>query len=194
MKPRHYSQGVEKMREGSSFCRRRAATDRRQVILRSAEESVSDIQFERRSNRVGQARALGGPQGDNGVRTAQKAARSPLGRPGCSSSCLSDPAARHKVSRLRPIEAGGGVLRDTRRWSTGFTTPLAYMTIVQQTTSFRNRVLAACQRPARGCRSGRDARRAAFRTTRWPHYRHEPGKSCKRNREGSLRICGSRPV
>jgi hypothetical protein len=33
-------------------------------------------------------------------------------------------------------EAGGGASEGTRRWSTEITTQLAYMTMVQQTTSF----------------------------------------------------------
>jgi hypothetical protein len=110
---------------------------------------------------------------------AKKTARPPLGRPGCS-FCLLGSAARHKVSVPGPTEAGGGVPLDTRRWSTGITTPLAYMTIVQQTTSFRNRVQAACRLPARGCRSGRFARRAACRTTRWLHYKLVSTKTGKR--------------
>ena len=75
------------------------------------------------------------------------------------------------ILALRPLDTGqGDPLKrskqvvasrwDTRRWSTGITTILAYMTIVQQTTSF----FTGCwrlRRSARGRPSGRVARRAA---------------------------------
>jgi len=45
--------------------------------------------------------------------------------------CFENRPAEQGYSAGGPSEAGGGVPLDTRRWSTGFTTQLAYITIVQ---------------------------------------------------------------
>ena len=73
----------------------------------------------------------------------KKRARSPRGRPGRKQLFCFE--GRLQLKNPKVLQASKRALRsrwwrlrrDTRRWSTEFTTQLAYITMVQQTTSFR---------------------------------------------------------